>query len=103
MGEEGFFDTSGQYASANPAKVQGSGQSFEANHRGPNIDYASMHLWPNNWVLPEDVIWPMDSVNTWISDHEAVACALGKPLVLSEVGGFASLRQPESAKENAWR
>ncbi|KAK9803011.1 hypothetical protein WJX73_010453 [Symbiochloris irregularis] len=85
VGEEGFFSTSGQYASANPNQVQNSGQAFEENHRGPNIDYASMHLWPDNWVLPSDVIWDLASVNTWISDHEAVATALGKPLVMSEV------------------
>ena len=85
VGEEGFFNTSGQYASANPFEVQNSGQSFEDNHKSPNIDYVSMHLWPDNWVLPIDVIWDMQSVNTWIADHEAVAAALGKPLVLSEV------------------
>ncbi|KAK9802964.1 hypothetical protein WJX73_000055 [Symbiochloris irregularis] len=83
VGEEGFFDTSGQYESANPRAVQGSGQSFENNHKSANIDYASMHLWPDNWNNP---ILPMSFDDAWISDHEAASTALGKPLVLSEFG-----------------
>ncbi|KAK9802980.1 hypothetical protein WJX73_003031 [Symbiochloris irregularis] len=55
--------------------------SFENNHKSANIDYASMHLWPDNWNNP---ILPMSFDDTWISDHEAAATALGKPVVLSE-------------------
>ena len=45
MGEEGFFDTDGPYAQYNPSATQSSGQRFVDNHKGPDIDYTSIHIW----------------------------------------------------------
>lgn len=51
-GEEGYFDEADPQAPANPNDgnmwASRSGQDFRANHAHPAIDYAVMHLWPDN-------------------------------------------------------
>lgn len=50
VGAEGFFGHESQYQDHNP-KDWGKemGQDFTMNHLGPNIDFASIHIWPDNW------------------------------------------------------
>lgn len=53
-------------------------------HRIPEIDYATIHIWPYNWG------WSGDSAaikaTEYIDAHAAIARRLGKPLVLEEFG-----------------
>jgi hypothetical protein len=56
------------------------GVAFSQNTADPNIDYGSIHVYPEFWNLS-----PAQG-GTWIADHIRIARALGKPLVLGEFG-----------------
>lgn len=101
-GEEGFFDESDPHSSADPTdgNVWGprSGQSFTQNHNSPHIDFAVLHLWPDNWRNPPyDTAWG----KAWIDAHEAAAAAIGKPALLEEFGKNAN-ESEISAVRDPW-
>lgn len=68
------------------------GLDFTANHDGPHIDYATVHIWPQNWGWYD----PADAEATfpdarfearaYLGQHEQLAARLGKALVLEEFG-----------------
>ena len=45
-----------------------------------DIDFATIHLWPNNWQAYDSTF-----INNWLEGHSQVASQLGKPLILEEV------------------
>ena len=63
-----------------------------AEHAIPEIDYLTVHIWPNNW----DWVQQTDLANTaargemltdqYIADHVALARQLDKPMVIEEFG-----------------
>lgn len=63
-----------------------------AEHAIPEIDYLTVHIWPNNW----DWVKQTDLANTaangemltdrYIADHVALAKQLNKPMVIEEFG-----------------
>lgn len=57
-----------------------SGISFSKNIRLPQIDVASIHIYPESWRLNSTL------TNAWIVDHAAVSGAKQKPLIIGEVG-----------------
>jgi mannan endo-1,4-beta-mannosidase len=64
---------------------------FNKTHDGPNIDYATIHIWPQNWGWydPKSVSTYAGAVgksNNYLQKYEADAAFLGKPLVLEEFG-----------------
>ena len=58
------------------------GTSFTQNIALPDIDWGSLHLYPDTWSWLDPT---NDGVN-WIKDHVSIARAQGKPCVLSEYG-----------------
>jgi mannan endo-1,4-beta-mannosidase len=56
------------------------GVSFRRNSALANLDFASLHLYAETWSIPAA------AGNSWIRDHQRLAEALGKPLVLGEIG-----------------
>jgi mannan endo-1,4-beta-mannosidase len=98
VGEEGFYASTKNYV--NPAKwASDTGQNFISDHIFTEIDYASSHLWTDNWNLFS--AWSRkhvknDSFNfskTWIEEHSSDSLnILQKPFVLSEYGstGFGN-------------
>ncbi len=56
------------------------GLAWADNTADPNIDFGSIHLYPEFWNLPAS------AGSTWIADHTRIARALGKPLLLGEFG-----------------
>ncbi len=68
------------------------GLDFTENHDGPDIDYATVHIWPQNWEWfdPTDpeATFPAASAaaEDYLSAHLGDAASLGKPLVLEEFG-----------------
>jgi len=58
--------------------------SFSKNSADPNIDIASIHVYPNYTGMR----W--DQANTYIADHVRIAKNLGKPLVMDEFGWAGS-------------
>ena len=74
VGEEGFYASTKSYV--NPAKwASDTGQNFIFDHLFAEIDYASSHLWTDNWNLFSlwNRKWVEDgSLNfskTWIEEH----------------------------------
>lgn len=91
VGEDGFYDASQCNAGVNPAEWAGSvGQNFLPNHAVSGIDYASIHLWPNDWTQ-----YNIDFARYWITNHTANAKTLQKPLVLEEFGKGINASVPE--------
>lgn len=65
---------------------------WEKVHADPNIDYMTIHMWPNNWgwIRKEtmDGDLPQAIVNSkgYIDEHLALAVKYGKPVVMEEFG-----------------
>lgn len=61
-------------------------------HELPEIDYATIHMWPYNWgwaragSLDTDVDSATVKAREYIGRHAAIASSLGKPLVMEEFG-----------------
>ena len=69
----------------------GESQNFIQTHQGANIDYATIHIWPQNWGW-YDPTTPSTYANgeqlsiNYFQTHAVEAASLGKPLVLEEFG-----------------
>ena len=69
----------------------GEPQDFLETHNGPDIDYATIHIWPQNWgwydpKRPASYAGAEASARSYFTQHAAAAAELGKPLVLEEFG-----------------
>lgn len=55
IGSEGFFgDSTPQLLQYNPqAWASDMGQDFMANTAIPDVDFATVHAWPDNWMLSQ--------------------------------------------------
>lgn len=87
IGEEGFYGPGSVSESVNPGTGWATitGQNFTANHAPKSIDFAGIHLWPDNWE-----IWDPEFLDSWIQQHLKDATGLGKPLLVEEFGKQAS-------------
>ncbi len=77
VGDEGFFNRSGDSAEQYTGK---DGADHEAFLALPSIDFGTFHLYPDAWST--STRWG----NQWIIDHVAAAQKAGKPTVLEEYG-----------------
>jgi mannan endo-1,4-beta-mannosidase len=69
----------------------GERQDFGDTHDGPDIDYTTIHIWPQNWgwynpTTPSTYTRAESSARAYFQEHAAAAAGLGKPLVLEEFG-----------------
>lgn len=80
---DGFYDRRNCESSfGNPSGWAGyTGQDFMPQHAVRAIDYAGMHLWPDNWKRQD-----LDFGSGWTRNHSSDAAVLAKPLVLEEFG-----------------
>jgi mannan endo-1,4-beta-mannosidase len=67
------------------------GQNFIETHNGENIDYTTIHIWPQNWgwynpEMPGSYLVAETQARNYFLEHEAYAVELNKPLVLEEFG-----------------
>jgi mannan endo-1,4-beta-mannosidase len=85
-----------------------------AEHRPPEIDYLTAHIWPLNWSWVDS----KDLAGTWaggeakvrdyMAQHQSMAAELGKPLVFEEFGfprdgGLYDPGSPTSFKDRYYR
>ncbi|GHV00337.1 hypothetical protein FACS1894159_05880 [Bacteroidia bacterium] len=85
---------------------------WERVHADRNIDYMTIHIWPNNWgwihreTMEADL--PQAIINTkgYIDEHAALAARLKKPLVMEEFGyprdGFSFKKESATLQRNAY-
>ena len=80
---DGFYDRrSCQAAAGNPSSWAGyTGQDFLPQHAVPAIDYAAVHLWPDNWKRTDQGFGSI-----WLNTHAANGAQLQKPVVVEEFG-----------------
>jgi mannan endo-1,4-beta-mannosidase len=69
----------------------GERQDFQRTHDGPNIDYATIHIWPQNWGWYEPSNPSMyegaeQNALEYLRRHVFEMAVLNKPLVLEEFG-----------------
>jgi mannan endo-1,4-beta-mannosidase len=69
----------------------GETQDFQRTHDGPNIDYATVHIWPQNWGWydPRDPTTHEQAEQNaleYLRRHVFETAVLHKPLVLEEFG-----------------
>ena len=87
-GIEGFYSAQGNPGRAdavNPGGWAGQlGQDFVALHSSPDVDFAVVHLWSDNWGIPVEE--RLNFVKRWVESHTIDARTLGKPLLLEEFG-----------------
>jgi len=67
------------------------GQKFVATHRAPDIDYVTIHIWPQNWdwfdpKKPSTYESAEGKCVAYFRKLDRDAISLGKPLVLEEFG-----------------
>jgi mannan endo-1,4-beta-mannosidase len=117
IGEEGFYSSSCSRVHLNPGSgnrrtgIASSpwalmeGQDFLANHAGEHVDFATTHVWPDNWLGHADYspwmsnkafdyaihgssVWKekLNYTERWLRAHVQDADKLGKPLVVEEFG-----------------
>lgn len=85
------------------------GLNFTLNHNGPDIDYTTIHIWPQNWGWydPTNPGGTYGAAETnsrnYFNSHEAVAVTLGKPMVLEEFGLARDGGSYDPSSATTWR
>jgi mannan endo-1,4-beta-mannosidase len=85
------------------------GLDFVQNHNGCHIDYATIHIWPQNWgwydpANPGGTYATAEaSARAYFNDHEAEATVLGKPMVLEEFGLARDSGSFDPCSATTWR
>ncbi|PIN11252.1 Mannan endo-1,4-beta-mannosidase [Handroanthus impetiginosus] len=86
IGLEGFYGESmAEKKQTNPG--YGVGTDFISNNRVPQVDFATIHLYPDQWVPGSNEEDQAKFVEKWIQAHANDSKSiLGKPLALTEFG-----------------
>ncbi|CAD5173361.1 unnamed protein product [Musa acuminata subsp. malaccensis] len=85
-GLEGFYGASSPQKQFNPRLLQ-VGTDFIANNRIPNIDFATIHVYPDQWLSASNDQSQLAFLSNWIDVHIRDARdALRKPLLVTEFG-----------------
>jgi len=80
IGTEGFMGTDENWS------------LFKEIHNDKNVDYLTIHIWPKNWgwfkdaPTKESLPAVIQKTAAYIQQHENIAKALNKPLVIEEFG-----------------
>ncbi|MED6109868.1 hypothetical protein PIB30_037526 [Stylosanthes scabra] len=84
VGLEGFYDqTRKQF---NPG-YQLVGTDFISTNQVPQVDFATIHLYPDEWMAGSNEVAKGEFVEKWIEAHiEDTKKILGKPIVVGEFG-----------------
>lgn len=85
------------------SNAQSSGTNLEKDHSSKHIDYATIHIWVQNWGFydPEkaDSTYPrsVEYALNYIDEHVKIAQKLNKPLILEEFGISRDLNDHDAA------
>ncbi|PIA44356.1 hypothetical protein AQUCO_01700156v1 [Aquilegia coerulea] len=86
IGLEGFYgETMPERKGFNPGYQVGT--DFIANNQIPEIDFATIHLYPDQWVSGSSEEAQMTFVDRWVQSHiQDSNSVLRKPIVIAEFG-----------------
>jgi mannan endo-1,4-beta-mannosidase len=88
VGSEGFFGPSTpELWRFNPADwANGTGQDFLRNLNSSNVDFGTVHAWPDNWFIKPSQTSVF--LRNWINSHITAGKQLagGKPIMFEEFG-----------------
>ena len=86
-GAEGFFGPSTpDLVVDNPSGDNGTGNDFVAHHRLKDIDFATIHVWPDQWLQCCTVECLIPFLDQWVAGHITASDSIGKPLIVEEFG-----------------
>ncbi|KAL6976529.1 mannan endo-1,4-beta-mannosidase [Sarracenia purpurea var. burkii] len=84
IGLEGFYGDSSKQSNPGNQLV---GTDFISNNRIPEIDFTTIHLYPDQWISGSDDQAQATFVDNWIQSHIRDSdSVLRKPLLLTEFG-----------------
>lgn len=84
VGLEGFYGAS--KLSSNPNSYQ-LGSDFIANNQIPDIDFATVHSYPDQWISDSTEETQLSFLNNWVNDHiQDAQNVLRKPVLFAEFG-----------------
>ncbi|XP_062165469.1 mannan endo-1,4-beta-mannosidase 7-like [Alnus glutinosa] len=83
-GLEGFYGESKR--SSNPNGYQ-EGSDFITNNQIPDIDFATVHSYPDQWITGSSEETQLSFLNSWLNDHiQDAQNVLRKPVLFAEFG-----------------
>ncbi|KAF9688001.1 hypothetical protein SADUNF_Sadunf02G0151700 [Salix dunnii] len=89
IGLEGFYGDSKK--ESNPGNYL-FGTDFISSNQIPQIDFATIHLYPEQWLLNSSEDEQASFVDRWIEAHiQDSSSVLGKPLIIAEFGWSSRL------------
>ncbi|KAI7732003.1 hypothetical protein M8C21_017182 [Ambrosia artemisiifolia] len=84
VGLEGFYGASSSQKNPNNSTY---GADFIANNQIPEVDFATVHSYPDQWLSNQDDAAQLDFLQQWIHDHiEDAQSILKKPVLFTEFG-----------------
>lgn len=88
VGFEGFYGPKNAKSSLNPSKWEATlGTDFIRDNDIPTIDFASFHMYPDQWLTVDDLEDKLEFARKWVQSHfEDGDKQLGKPVMLTEFG-----------------
>ncbi|KAL2937775.1 Mannan endo-1 4-beta-mannosidase 2 [Bienertia sinuspersici] len=88
VGLEGFYGTKNAKKALNPSDWEATiGTDFIRNNDIPTIDFASIHMYPDQWLTIDNFEEKMEFVKKWLLSHiEDGDKQLKKPVMLTEFG-----------------
>jgi len=71
IGQEGFYGPGSAAEVVNPGTGWATitGQNFSANHAPDTIDFAAIHLWPDNWEAHPPPLLPINLLPVLNGQH----------------------------------
>ncbi|XP_027351986.1 mannan endo-1,4-beta-mannosidase 7-like isoform X2 [Abrus precatorius] len=96
IGLEGFYgETIPEKKQINPG-YQLIGTDFISNNRVPHVDFATIHLYPEQWLPGSSEAAQNAFVDKWVQEHiKDAKNVLGKPIVVGEFGKSSKLYNVE--------
>ncbi|KAK4429281.1 Mannan endo-1,4-beta-mannosidase 7 [Sesamum alatum] len=85
-GLEGFYGQSDAHKQQNSPQFQ-VGTDFITNNQIPDIDFATVHSYPDQWLTSESDEAQLSFLNDWLNSHiQDAQTVLQKPLLFAEFG-----------------
>ncbi|KAK6115323.1 hypothetical protein DH2020_007592 [Rehmannia glutinosa] len=93
-GLEGFYGHSDAQKQLNNPQFQ-VGTDFLTNNQIPDIDFATLHSYPDQWLTSQNDETQLSFLNDWLNSHiQDAQTILQKPLLIAEFG--------KSSKDNGY-